>query len=170
MVLDGSNRGRGIDISVPELNSTSVLSQISVMLKLTLPLAILCRLAEPGPCMASAKHAALWCRHGISGSDFYSRARNFIAMPCTGSGILSVSSVFVLSYVIVCGCMIALRRIITICDTDGIVVLRMSMMDIISAAVICKAKGTLLTLYRSPQTERMASVGCGGSQQGSKRS
>jgi hypothetical protein len=66
--------------------------------------------------------------------------------------------------------MLARRRIITICDTDGIVVLRISMMDIISAAVICKAKGTLLALYRSPQTERMASVGCGGSQQGSKQS
>jgi hypothetical protein len=105
MVPDGSNRDRGIDISVPELNSTSVLSQISVVLKLTLPLAILCRLAELGPCMTSAKHAALWCRNGVSGSDFYSRARNFIAMPCTGSGILSVSSVFVLrtsSYVDAC--------------------------------------------------------------------
>jgi hypothetical protein len=74
------------------------------------------------------------------------------------------------SYAIVCGCMSACRRIIIICNTDGIVVLQISIMDVISVAVICKAEGTVLALYRSLQVERMVSIGCGGSQQGSKES
>jgi hypothetical protein len=52
------------------------------------------------------------------------------------------------SHAIVCGCMGVGWRIITICNI-GIVVLQISMMDIISAAVICKAEGTMMALCRS---------------------
>jgi hypothetical protein len=62
------------------------------------------------------------------------------------------------------------RRIIVICNTDGIVVLQIGMMDVTSVAVICKAEGTVLALYRSLQVGRIVSIGCGGSQQGSKES
>jgi hypothetical protein len=74
------------------------------------------------------------------------------------------------SYAIVCGCMSFCRRIIIICNTDGIVALQIGMMDVISVAVVCKAEGTVLTLYRSLLVGRMVSIGCGGSQQGSKES